>query len=124
MMMKLICRPIAAAMMIACGCVLLGVCAAAAQQDDLLGPDRWPTTVEDTVRNILARLPAEDKQRLKTMRKEDLIQFHHGWGTGIRNYYGLRRGNTKLLASACGRPCHPDDASVIIIEAVWQELQR
>jgi hypothetical protein len=125
MMNRLICRPrIAMAIMIACGCFLLGICVAAAQQEALLGPDNWPTTVEDTVRDIVARLPAPDKERVKTTKKEDLILFHHGWGTGIRNHYGLWRGNAKLIASACGGPCHPDDASMLIIEAVWQELQK
>jgi hypothetical protein len=87
-------------------------------------PDQWPTTVEDTVRDIVARMSTEDKEHVKTTKKEGLIQFHHGWGTSIRNYYGLWRGNERLILSACGRPCHPDDASMIIIEAVWQEPRK
>lgn len=117
-------RPrIAAAVMIVWGCMLC-VRAAGAQQKPFLGPDQWPTSVEDTVRDIVAGLSAEDKERVRTTKKEDLIRFHHGWGTGIRNHYGLWRGNEKLLVSACGRPCHPDDASMRVIEAVWQALQK
>lgn len=43
------------------------------------------------------------------------------------SYFALfepeRWGNDKLILSACGRPCHPDDASMKIIEALWQALQ-
>ena len=69
-------------------------------------------------------MTAEDKERVKTTKKEDLILFHHGWGTGIRNYYGLWRRNERLIHSAYGRHCHPDNASMRIIEAVWQELRK
>ncbi|UOV05155.1 hypothetical protein MUU75_19170 [Pseudoxanthomonas mexicana] len=95
----------------------------AAQEEEPLAPDKWPTTIEATVADILSALSAEDKAELRSTKKEDLIMFHHGWGTGIRNYYGLWRGNTKLIEAACGKDCHPDDASMIIIEAVWSALQ-
>jgi Domain of unknown function (DUF6794) len=95
-----------------------------AAEPSQLGPDNWPTTVEATVHDLLARTSAADKAYVKATKKEDLIQFHHGWGTGIRNYYGLWRGNEKLILAACGRPCHPDDASMKIIKAVWRELQK
>jgi hypothetical protein len=73
---------------------------------------------------IISRLPEKDRLLIKNTAKENLIQYHHGWGTSIRNYYGLWRGNKNLLVSACGEPCHPDDASMKIIEAVWKELQK
>jgi uncharacterized protein DUF6794 len=92
--------------------------------DDLLGPETWPTSVAETVRDIVRRMPEKDKELIRTTKKKDLIRFHHGWGTGIRNYYGLRRGNEKLMLSACGRPCDADEASMVIIEAVWQALQK
>jgi hypothetical protein len=56
------------------------------------------------------------------MRKDSLIELHHGWGTGIRNGFGLWRGNTGLQAS-CAKE-HPDDCSMVIIEAVWEALRR
>jgi len=110
---------------------LLGISAALfmfvcghARADDLLSPESWPTTVEAVVQDITARMSQSDKDVLRKKKKEDLIQFHHGWGTGIRNRYGLWRGNEKLLTSACGQPCHPDDASMHIIEAVWAAIQK
>lgn len=95
-----------------------------ADDSEDLGPDKWPETVEAATKMIISRLPEKDRLLVKNTRKEDLIQYHHGWGTGIRNYYGLWRGNKKLMLSACGKPCHPDDASMKIIEAVWEELQK
>jgi len=91
---------------------------------DMLGPEQWPTTVEATVKDILSSMPKDEKAKIKSTRKDDLIRYHHGWGTGIRNYYGLRRGNKDLIRAACGRPCDPDEASMKIIEAVWEKLQN
>jgi hypothetical protein len=104
--------------------LLAGCLAAAAQEDEPLGPDKWPTTVEAAVTDIIAGLSAEDKEAVRESKRDDLIMFHHGWGTGIRNHYGLWRGNDRLIESACGKPCHPDDASMIIIERVWEALQK
>jgi len=95
-----------------------------AQDEPELGPENWPTTVQATVADILGSLSDEDKATLRKTKKDDLILFHHGWGTGIRNHYGLWRGNDKLIESACGKGCHPDDASMVIIEAVWSALQH
>ncbi len=86
---------------------------------ELLGPENWPVTVEETMRDLLPRISPLVKVRLMFMKKEDLISLHLGFGTGIRNRYGLWRGNDRLIFSACGFPCHPEDASMKIIEAVW-----
>lgn len=94
-----------------------------AAEPEELGPDKWPTTVQDTVKDILSRMSEKDKELVRNTKGGDLILFHHGWGTGIRNYFGLWRGNKKLIESACVGPCQPDDASMIIIRAVWRELK-
>ncbi len=94
------------------------------QAGDLLPPEKWPTTLPDVVQSIVSGMTESDKEKIRKTKKEDLIMFHHGAGTEIRNYYGLWRGNKKLIVSACGKPCHPDDASMIIIESVWAALQR
>jgi hypothetical protein len=90
-----------------------------AAEFDALGPDKWPSTVEVTVRDVLARISAADRRT--SPRRQRLIQFHRGWGTGIRNRYGLWRA-TRTHSPPAGT-CHPDDASMKIIEAVWQ-LQK
>ena len=84
----------------------------------------WATTVEEAVRDILANMSAEEKTKIREAKRENLGQLHLTWGVAIRNRYGLWGGNRKLMLSACGRPCHPDDASMKITEAVWDELHR
>ena len=87
--------------------------------------EKWPSTLEEAVSTIVAELSGKDTETLCRTKKEDLILYHHGWGTGIRNSFGLWGGNKALLRSACGGElCHPDDASMIIIEGVWTRLQE
>ncbi len=49
----------------------------------------WPTTVDAVVKNILSSMPDKDKKIIMNTAEEDLIKFHQGWGTGIRNYYAF-----------------------------------
>lgn len=84
--------------------------------------DELPKTVEEAVDRILAGMDDENKTRVRQTPREKLILFHHGWGTGIRNSFGLWGGNAALLES-CGEK-HPDSASMVIINAVWARLQK
>jgi hypothetical protein len=60
--------------------------------------------------------------KIRNMEMEELISLHHGVGTHIRNAFDLWRGNPDLMA-ACGDPhMHPDDASGVILEALWRDL--
>lgn len=102
---------------------LCGASFAQGKEEELLGPEKWPTTVSATVADLLSTLSAADKQAIRNTSKDDLVRYHRGWGTGIRNQYGLWRGNQALIEDACHKPCHPDTASNRIIEAVWQALQ-
>jgi hypothetical protein len=81
----------------------------------------WPKTVKEAVAQLLSEMSDKDKETIRNTKKEDLIKFHHGWGTGIRNDLGLWQGNKDLIKDT--KANHPDDASMVIIEAVWKELQ-
>lgn len=81
----------------------------------------WPKTVNEAVTRILSTMPEKDRKIVRDTAEDDLIQFHHNWGTGIRNSFGLWRGN-KALMEDC-KCDHPDDASMVIIFAVWKRLQ-
>jgi hypothetical protein len=89
-----------------------------------LGPDMWPETKEAAVELALQGLTPEQRVQLKAMEKQKLILLHFGYGTWLRNHLGLWRGNSKLTESVCGGPCHPDNASTSIIEAMWEALQK
>jgi hypothetical protein len=82
----------------------------------------WPKTVKEAVAQILSKMSDTDKDTVKNTKKEDLIKFHSGWGMGIRNDLGLWQGNKALMKDT--KANHPDEASMVIIEAVWAELQK
>jgi hypothetical protein len=90
----------------------------------LLTQENWPVTVEEVVRDILPRITPYEKLEMMVTNKDHLNTMHFGRGLWIRNRYGLWRGNEKLILSACGFPCHSDDASGKILEAVWQTLHE
>ncbi len=81
----------------------------------------WPKTGEEAAHSILEKMSADDKDRVRKTRREDLILYHLGWGADIRNAFGLWKGNTALLESSGF--FHPDDCSMSIIECVWEKLQ-
>lgn len=86
--------------------------------------EELPKTVEAAVQDIVAKLSEKDKKRLRADKKEDLIQYHHGWGTEIRNELKLWGGNRELLEDCSlklygkKRDIHPDSASMVIIEEI------
>ena len=85
-------------------------------------PD-WPTTVDEAVDRILAKLTDAQKDEVRTTPEADLDLLHFWLGTAIRNECGLWDGNTALLA-ACGSPdMHPDSASGVIVRAVWEKVR-
>ena len=77
------------------------------------------TTGAEVVADIIEKMSEAEKATVVNTPEADLIQFHHGWGTAIRKDYNLWR-NQELL-EATGKE-HPDDASMVIIQAVWQTL--
>jgi hypothetical protein len=88
----------------------------------------WPLTCDEAITRIVRELDPKSKKLVRTTPYEDLIGFHHGWGMGIRNRFGLWAGNKSLFDSCMERATweqrHPDTVSMIIIEGVWEELQK
>ncbi len=82
----------------------------------------WPKTVDEAVTRLIDGMDDAERRMIRDTKKDGLIEFHHGWGTGIRNEFGLWKGNTNLLADCHAE--HPDDASMVIIRAVWERLQK
>jgi hypothetical protein len=96
----------------------------------------WPTTVEEAVDRLLERMPKADKEELRAMPEEELILLHFGMAMSVRNRFGLWAGNEALLADCAATNARkngmelswvwidPDDASMVIIEALWRRLQE
>jgi hypothetical protein len=111
---------------------------------DANDPNTWPRTLDQAVANVVAGMSDRDKTLVRALSQRDMISFHMGWGMGIRNEFGLWRGNLDLLKSCAANEAritgrkvpqppgedansmliHPDDASGVILEAVWLELQK
>ena len=97
-------------------------------EESLLGSDEWPVTCNEAIADLISELSSEDKATIKNTPREDLFQYHFGWGMGIRNVFGLWRGNDELTSSCMkrvsGTDSHPDTISMIIIEGVWESLNE
>ena len=82
---------------------------------------KYPTTIEEAVKLLKEKTPPEQLELFSKTPKSELIQFHHTGGQWIRNYFGLWKGNEQLMKST-GKT-HADDASFVIIEALWESVQ-
>ena len=87
----------------------------------LQGHFRLPETVDEAVERLMTVLDDEEKNEIRSMTEDDLIDLHFSLGMVIRNAFDLHVPWSKLLAS-CG-VAHPDDASGIIINKLWRALQ-
>lgn len=94
-------------------------------EPSVLPPEKWPKTVEATVADIIAGMSNSDKEMVRKTKRDELSKFHFSWGMGIRNHYGLLRGNEELLRVACDDHwlLDADEASHRIMEAVWDALE-
>lgn len=117
------------------------ICLAGCYADSMSIEPEWPKSVKQAVEITLSELSDNDKQLLQATKKTDLIQFHKTLGTGIRNDFGLLKGNDELRKAACAidvseyypvrvfqddeavNDCHPDSASMGIIAKAWEALQ-
>lgn len=82
----------------------------------------WPSTVEEAVDILLSHLPADDVEWMRRNPKQSVTsQLYRGYGTGVRNHFGLWGGNDALLKS-CGNE-DPEGCSIVILEAMWDRVQ-
>ena len=85
-------------------------------------PNKHPQSVAEAVSALLALIKPEDKEQIRRMNQKDLMELHFTLGMYIRNNFGFWQGNRRLLAD-CGN-ANADDASGVIIEALWRTLQK
>jgi hypothetical protein len=85
-----------------------------------------PTSLDEAVGVILATLDDKDLNEITQMPFTDLFNLHFGLGQWIRNNLGLWQSDSHLMkAIQMHTPgIHPDDASTVVIEALWHRLQE
>ena len=83
-----------------------------------------PRNVDRVVDRIVRNIEPQFRAKLLGTKRENLVQFQE-WETGIRDSLCLDAGNNdQLIRSACnGELCHPETASTVIMEAVWDRLE-
>ena len=59
---------------------------------------------------------------MKQGSESDMIQYHHGFGTWLRNNWGLWKGSRLSLWFNHKGIRHPDDMSGIILRSFWRHL--
>ena len=82
---------------------------------------QYPATVDSAVRLLQDFVSAEEQEKIRLMKVDDLVELHFGLGQWVRNYFGLWGVNPALLLATGERTA--DDASAVLIRAFWNELQ-
>jgi hypothetical protein len=103
---------------------------------EFLAPE-LPRTVQEAVEYLLQMLSPAEKEVIAEKPEAELIDLHCGLGTRIRNEFGLWQGNEALrldcqrvklkdMANIPDSPAalHPDDAALMIIQALWVRLRH
>ena len=78
------------------------------------------TNKDEIVQDLLATMKAETKAKIKHTPKDLLVMFHSGLGQYIRNRYRLWQN--KAVVKSTGKE-EADDASMVIIRELWEQLQ-
>jgi hypothetical protein len=89
-----------------------------------VSPSQWPTTVADAVPHILATLTPTTRSIIRGTSKENLVLFQGELGEDIRQLLGLTKGNGQLVIAACGGPCTAEDATLRLMQAVLEALDK
>ena len=90
----------------------------------------------EIVDDVVSKMTVEDKLELSKLAARDMIKFHHGVGTFIRNEYKLwdrnnpltaiwfidnESGNEKYIKNGVDcHPNHPDAVSMDILLEIWE----
>jgi hypothetical protein len=86
-----------------------------------LGSIDKPATVREAVNILLTGLGKESLRVIRQTDEEDLCLHHMSLGRFIRNVFRLHHDNPELLADAATD--NADDASMVVIVALWRRLR-
>ena len=78
-----------------------------------------PKNIDDAVSVVMDAMSSDQKEHLRQIPEENLIDEHFGFGMWIRNLLGHW-----VLAVEGEYLAHPDDISSEITEIIWQRLQN
>lgn len=81
-----------------------------------------PRTVAEAVQILVAKLPSDYLGHIALASEESLAEYHLTLGMTIRNDFGW--GENQELINSVGYGMDADDVSAVIIQSLWEELQR
>ncbi len=83
-----------------------------------------PKDLEDCFSQLDKKLTAKDRQIIASTSEEGLWEYHFGFGTGLRNEWGLwAHSRLAQYFEALGVD-HPEEMSSIIIKSYWRRLNH
>ncbi len=82
-----------------------------------------PRDLEDSLAELQRMLKPEDVQRMREGTEDDMVQYHLGLGTWLRNNWGLWRGSRLSEWFNARGIHHAEDMSGIILDSFWRRLQ-
>ncbi|NQV36802.1 MAG: hypothetical protein HQ509_02215 [Candidatus Marinimicrobia bacterium] len=86
-----------------------------------MGTDK-PQNIEEAVSIVIDAMLSDQKEHLRQIREEDLINEHFGFSLWVRNLLGHWVPPTPEGEGY--NPAHPDDISGEITEMIWRRLQN
>lgn len=83
-----------------------------------------PKDLKDCFKELKAMLAPELIEEMRSGTEDDMIEYHHGLGTWLRNNWGLwADSQLKKYFNGIGVH-HPDDMSGIILTSFWRHLNN
>jgi uncharacterized protein YfeS len=88
----------------------------------------YPKTVAEAVELLHTDMSLHEEFMLAYMDEVDLNDLHMSLGPDIREDFGLWAGNEALMESCRSvsekEDLHVDDASMVIIKALWERVRQ
>jgi len=81
-----------------------------------------PTDLEDCFAELHRMLSPEEVEKMQSGTERDMIRYHHGFGTWLRNNWGLWGGSRLAKWFNAQGVNHADDMSTIILMSFWRHL--
>jgi hypothetical protein len=83
-----------------------------------------PRDLAATHEELSKMLPKEIIKKMKEGTEDDMVLWHHGLGTWIRNNWGLWGGSPLQTSLTKLGLKHPDDMSGLILDTYWRHLHE
>ena len=88
------------------------------------GTESLPRTLDECLVVLAKKTPAHTLEQMRRAPEADMVLYHHGLGTWMRNNWGLwARGPLYWHFYALGLE-HPDDMSGVILDSFWRYLRE